>query len=49
MECSYQWGFTIAMQNPTDNIWIGETGILVALTALLISLLVGRTWKAAPT
>lgn len=38
-------GFTFATQNATANFWIGEQGVLVALTLVLAALLVKRIWK----
>ena len=40
-------GFTFATQNPHQNIWIGENGILVLVTLILAALLLRRTWKPA--
>lgn len=38
-------GFTLATHNPTANMWIGENGILVALTLVIAALLLKRYWK----
>ncbi len=40
-------GFTLATHNPTENMWIGENGILVALTLVIAALFLSRTWKPA--
>ena len=40
-------GFTFVTQNPHQNIWIGENGILVIVTLILAVLLLSRTWKPA--
>jgi membrane protease YdiL (CAAX protease family) len=38
-------GFTPAAQNASQNMWIGETGILVAVTLVIAALLVRRFWS----
>jgi CAAX protease family protein len=40
-------GFTFATQNPSQNIWIGETGILVVLALVIAALLLKRSWSPA--
>ena len=40
-------GFTFATQNARENIWIGETGILVVITLIIAALYLRRTWKPA--
>src|SRR5215217_4994024 len=37
-------GFTFATQRATENMWIGETGILVAVTPVIAALLLKRSW-----
>jgi CAAX protease family protein len=37
--------FTPATQNATENLWVGETGILVAATLVIAALWLGRTWS----
>lgn len=36
--------FTPATQNATENLWIGETGILVVVTLVIAALLLRRAW-----
>jgi len=38
-------GFTFATQKATENMWIGETGILVAVTLVIAALLLRRSWS----
>lgn len=38
-------GFTLATHNASQNIWIGETGILVAITLVVAALLLKRFWS----
>jgi membrane protease YdiL (CAAX protease family) len=38
-------GFTFATQNPTENIWITENGILVIVTFVLVVLLLRKSWR----
>jgi len=38
-------GFTFATQNATANFWIGEQGVLVAVTLVFAALLLKRVWK----
>jgi len=38
-------GFTFVTQDRTDNIWIGETGIVVSVTLILAAIVISRTWK----
>jgi membrane protease YdiL (CAAX protease family) len=38
-------GFTFATQNPSQNIWIGETGILVAGMVVIAALLLRGSWS----
>lgn len=38
-------GFTLATHHATENMWIGETGILVAVTLVIAALLLKRIWK----
>jgi membrane protease YdiL (CAAX protease family) len=40
-------GFTFATQKATENMWIGETGILVAVTLVIAALLLRRSWSPA--
>jgi membrane protease YdiL (CAAX protease family) len=40
--------FTPATQNATENIWIGETGILVVVTLVIAALLLRRAWDHTP-
>jgi membrane protease YdiL (CAAX protease family) len=42
-------GFTFATQNATENIWIGETGIVVTVTLVIAALAIRRRWKPADT
>jgi hypothetical protein len=37
-------GFTFATQNASQNMWIGETGIIVAVTLVVAALLLRRSW-----
>lgn len=37
--------FTPATQNATQNMWIGETGILVALTLVISAFWLARSWR----
>ena len=39
-------GFTFATQKATENMWIGETGILVAVTLVIAALLLRRSWNS---
>ena len=38
-------GFTFATQNASKNMWIGETGILVAVTLVIAAMLLRRSWS----
>jgi membrane protease YdiL (CAAX protease family) len=38
-------GFTLATENASQNMWIGETGILIAVTLVIAALLLKRIWK----
>lgn len=38
-------GFTAATQNAAENLWIGETGILVAVALVIAALLLRRSWS----
>jgi membrane protease YdiL (CAAX protease family) len=38
-------GFTFATHNATENMWIGETGILLALALVIAAFLLRRYWK----
>ena len=38
-------GFTFVTQNRTDNIWVGETGIVVSVTLILAAIVISRNWK----
>lgn len=40
-------GFTLATHNATENMWAGETGIVVAITLLLAVWMLRRSWKPA--
>ena len=40
-------GYTLATHNAPENIWVGETGIVVAGTLVLAAWVLGRTWKPA--
>jgi membrane protease YdiL (CAAX protease family) len=40
-------GFTFATQNASQNMWIGETGIIVAVTLVIAALLLRRSWTPA--
>jgi len=40
-------GFTPAAQNAAENMWVGETGILVAVTLVLAAFVIGRSWRPA--
>ena len=40
-------GFTFATHNASENIWVGETGIVVAVTLVLAVWILGRSWKPA--
>ena len=38
-------GFTFATQNAASNFWIGEQGVLVAVTLVMAALFLKRVWK----
>jgi len=40
-------GFTFATQDATTNFWIGEQGILVAVTLVIAALIVSRSWNTS--
>ena len=40
-------GYTLATKNAPENMWVGETGIVVAITLVLAAWVVGRYWKPA--
>lgn len=40
-------GFTLATQNHTENIWVGETGIVVALTLVIAAFVLKNKLKPA--
>lgn len=40
-------GFTLATQNAEENLWVGETGILVAVTLVFAAFILARSWKHA--
>jgi membrane protease YdiL (CAAX protease family) len=40
-------GYTLATHNAPENIWVGETGIVVAVTLVLAAWVLGRSWKPA--
>jgi membrane protease YdiL (CAAX protease family) len=41
-------GFTLATQNANANFWIGEQGVLVAVTLVIAALLLRSTWQPTP-
>jgi membrane protease YdiL (CAAX protease family) len=41
--------FTPATQNATQNMWIGETGILVAVTLVISAFWLSRSWRPEKT
>ena len=41
-------GFTFATQNPSQNIWIGETGILVVAALVIAAFLLKSSWDHTP-
>ena len=40
-------GFTFATQNAAENMWIGESGSIVALTLVIAAFVIGRSWRPA--
>lgn len=42
-------GFTFATQDPSQNMWVGETGILVAVALIIAAILLRRTWSPSQT